>query len=72
MTAQKSTGKKSFMLNYYLYKLRKNKYYFILYFILSMLVIPLLTIYGTVCIRIMNSFADCTTMREVENSEKVF
>ncbi|MGN0610821.1 MAG: hypothetical protein ACI4JI_03460, partial [Ruminiclostridium sp.] len=72
MTAQTSTGKKSFMLSYFLYKLRKNKYYLILYFILSMLVIPLLTIYGTVCIGIMNSFADCSTMHEVENSGKVF
>lgn len=72
MTAQTSTGKKSFMLSYFLYKLRKNKYYLILYFILSMMVIPLLTIYGTVCIGIMNSYADCSTMHEVENSGKVF
>lgn len=72
MTAQTSTGKKSFMLSYYLFKLRKNKNYLILNIILSILVIPLLTIYGSVCIRIMNSFADCTSIYEIDGSYKVF
>lgn len=57
MTATGSTIKKSFFINYFRYKLKKNKNLFIISVLFSALCIPLFAICMSICIGMVNTLA---------------